>query len=274
MSTPDSTTCLLGVAQEISATNKDTNVDEPREARDDETASVSGSSPGRGGVMFWQIVVQPGDGDTQLDPESGSGEADSGAATGVWTRVDPGHAVTMAMELCMYEVDHDFADGDELSCGDESGSDSDTDSDIDSDLELMLGLNDETGLWLLPSDSDASARVVNQLVDAGHSEHLRAYSAALITLAEGDASVEEVFGNLVLRTIQPGVGTQVDTGARPRSSRGGSTDMAVWRRAVVLLAATSLASSAISGYNAFNSPTSAMTAQSADLCSVQTQEES
>lgn len=272
MSATESEPCLSGVAQEVSATNNDADIREPRETRDDEAASaVSGSPPGHRVVGIWQVVVQPGDDGTQPDHDCRSGsEAHSGVEAGVSARLGPVFGI-VTMELGVMDEDssegyEDSSDGDDSSCRLECHPD----SDCDSELELTLGLHEDMGLWLLRSDSTASARVVSELIDAGQQEHLRAYSAALIKLAEGDASVEEVLGDLVLRTMQREA-SEVNSGGRRRSSRRGSTDMTLWWRAVVALAVTSLARSAISGYYAITSPTSARTAQPADICSVQTQ---
>jgi hypothetical protein len=121
----------------------------------------------------------------------------------------------------------------------------------------MFGLDDGRGLWLLRSDSTASARVVSELLDAGEQERLRAYSAALIKLAEGETSPEEVIGDLVIRTLQPSEVTRVNSEVVPRSGRsvrngpdgGASNELSLGSKAVAVFAVAFLASSAISGYN-------------------------
>jgi hypothetical protein len=265
MSTTESPSSLPGAAQEIpsagNGTNdtNDTNSREPRESRDDET--VSESSPGHGEVKLWQWVLQPDDDEAHPDHESGSGsEADTGAGAGVWERVGQDGVGTMLVELGVFEDSDDTSDADEA-----SGTDCESDM-----LELLPGLNERERLWLLRSDTEASLSVVHALVEAGQPERLSAYSEALIKLAGGETSPEEVLGDLVVRTMQLGEGSQVNSEAMRPSGRG-STGMSRKGKVMLALAAAMLATSAINGYND-SITSSASPAQAADLSSVQTQE--
>lgn len=270
MSTTESPSSLTGAAQEIPSAwddtndNTDTNPCEPRESRDEET--VSESSPGHGEVKIWQWVQQPDDEETHSDHGFGSGsEADSGAGAGVWRRVDPGDG--FAVELGVFEDPDHCSDADESSCGNES--DLDRQSNIS---EQHFRYHEDEGLWLLRSDPEASFSVVDALLKAGQPKLERAYSDALIKLAGGGASLEEVLGDLAIGTIQPGEASRVDREdmRRRAQSGGGSTELSLGAKAVALCAVTFLASSAKSGYNPLFS--SASGARPADLSSVSTRE--